>query len=402
MKPIKLVPKRTRFGWQLNIPAALSSTGKRRREYYATNDAAEKVAGPLREKFRKGDAAGAVMPRRETTFATDALAKLTAAGFDPSRLIDAAEEYIQNHNRRLQSVTFKKAFDDFEAHETRSPSYKQSLRQYRDRLTSLHDKMLCDVGARDLEHAMKDFKPSVYNFGLRILGGLFNYGRKRDLCESNPVSKMDRKKRPPTEVKIYTPKQTAALLRSADDALLPWLAVCTFAGLRASEARQITWADVDLREGFLRVPAAVSKTRTPRSIKIESPLRAFLTGRRKKANQLIAPQGANVLRKQLRAAHKTAKVAQIKHGPRHCFASYLLARDGDVDALLLAMGHTEADTTFRHYHRVATKRDALAFWAIRPKGSKPAAKPLKQPQSKSAARPAATRSRKIIPLRLTA
>src|SRR5262249_19872234 len=87
---------------------------------------------------------------------------------------------------------------------------------------------------------------------------------------------------------------------------------------------------------------------------------------RREDSALIAPQGVNVLRKQLRAAHQASGVRQIKHGPRHSYASYLLARDGSVDALLLNMGHEDAATTFGHYHRVASQRAAKTFWNIRP------------------------------------
>jgi integrase len=139
-----------------------------------------------------------------------------------------------------------------------------------------------------------------------------------------------------------------------------------FAGLRASEARKMTWGDFDFAENFIRVRATVSKTHRPRAIPMETNLRAWLLPYRGEDAALIAPQGVNVLRSQLRAAHRSSHVRQIKHGARHSYASYLLARDGSVDALLLNMGHEDAATTFKHYHRVASERAAKTFWNIRP------------------------------------
>jgi len=110
----------------------------------------------------------------------------------------------------------------------------------------------------------------------------------------------------------------------------------------------------------------VSKTHRPRAIPMEANLRKWLLPYRREDSALIAPQGLNVLRSQLRAAHHASGVQQIKHGPRHSYASYLLARDGSVDALLLNMGHEDAATTFRHYHRVASQGAAKTFWSIRP------------------------------------
>ena len=130
----------------------------------------------------------------------------------------------------------------------------------------------------------------------------------------------------------------------------------------------MVWRDFDFIENFIRVRAAVSKTRSPRAIPMNANLRGWLLPHRREDEGLIAPQGLNVLRKQLRAAHRSAGVKQIKHGPRHSYASYLLARDGDVDALILSLGHDDPATTFRHYHRVASARAAKAFWSIYPYG----------------------------------
>jgi integrase len=126
------------------------------------------------------------------------------------------------------------------------------------------------------------------------------------------------------------------------------------------------WGDFDFSENFIRVRAIVSKTHRPRAIPMEANLREWLLPYKREDSALIAPQGLNVLRSQLRAAHQAAGVQQIKHGPRHSYASYLLARDGSIDALLLNMGHEDAATTFRHYHRVASGRAAKAFWNIQP------------------------------------
>jgi integrase len=284
----------------------------------------------------------------------------------PETLLDAVREYINRHKTRLASVSFENAFEQFADAQPRSQSYRQSLRQFRCRLIALHGRMLCDITANDIEKAMKDFPPSVFNFGLRILGGLFNFGRKRDLCALNPVAKLDRKKLPPREVEIYTPAEVAALLGAGDAQLIPWLATCMFAGLRASEARKMTWGDFDFVENFVRVRAAVSKLRRPRAIPMEANLRDWLLPFKRDEQTLIAPQGPNVLRTQLRAAHHKAGVRRIKHGPRHSYASYLLARDGSIDALVLALGHEDPATTFRHYHRVASARAAKAFWNIQP------------------------------------
>src|SRR5260370_39036898 len=107
---------------------------------------------------------------------------------------------------------------------------------------------------------MADFPPSVFNYGLRILGGLFNYGRKRDLCATNPIEKLDRKKLPPKEVEIYTPAQVAALLAAAEPSLVPWLSTCMFARLTPSEARRMTWGEFEFAANIILVRPLISRS----------------------------------------------------------------------------------------------------------------------------------------------
>lgn len=365
MKAPRFKAVKTPKGWRLNVPTALSPEGKRSRRFFRSRDEAEGFATQLRTRLIEHGTGTRILPPAQADSAIRAFAML---GDDaaPETLLEAVREYIARHNTRLASVPFEDAFRQFADAQPRSASYGQSLRQYQARLSALHGRMLCDITARDVEQAMNDFPPTVFNYGLRILGGLFNYGRKRDLCATNPIEKLDRKKLPPREVEIYTPAQSAALLATSDAPLIPWLSACMFAGLRASEGRKMLWGDFDFSESFIRVRAIVSKTHRPRAIPMEANLREWLLPYRREDSSIIAPQGLNVLRSQLRAAHHESGVQQIKHGPRHSYASYLLARDGSVDALLLNMGHEDAATTFRHYHRVASQRAAKTFWNIRP------------------------------------
>jgi Phage integrase family. len=81
----------------------------------------------------------------------------------------------------------------------------------------------------------------------------------------------------------------------------------------------------------------------------------------------VVPFTPDVLRKRLGALKAIHKVVTIKHGPRHTFASYWLALHGDINQLCLFLGHDDPQTTFKHYAKAATKREAEKFWAIMPK-----------------------------------
>jgi integrase len=81
----------------------------------------------------------------------------------------------------------------------------------------------------------------------------------------------------------------------------------------------------------------------------------------------IVPFTTDVIRKRLGALKAVHKIRTIKHGMRHSFASYWLAKHGDINQLCRFLGHDDPETTFRHYAKAATRRDAEKFWAIMPK-----------------------------------
>jgi integrase len=75
----------------------------------------------------------------------------------------------------------------------------------------------------------------------------------------------------------------------------------------------------------------------------------------------------DVLRKRLLPLKARHFVRTIEHGAKHCFASCWLASNDDINQLCRFMGHDDPETTFKHYAKAATKRDAEKFWALAPK-----------------------------------
>ena len=62
---------------------------------------------------------------------------------------------------------------------------------------------------------MDGMTPSVRNFTIRILRGLFNFGIRRGYCTENPVRRLDRAQREPTEIQIYSVQEVASILTAA-------------------------------------------------------------------------------------------------------------------------------------------------------------------------------------------
>jgi integrase len=90
-----------------------------------------------------------------------------------------------------------------------------------------------------------------------VLSGLLRYAVKGGLLDRNPVRDLDRDDRPGSgrvsEPRYLTADDVERLLAALTPTFAPVASVCTFAGLRISEALGLRWRDVDLSGGTLTV-----------------------------------------------------------------------------------------------------------------------------------------------------
>lgn len=372
-RPINLTPIRSNWAgkaqWSVSLPPAVSSNGKRQRHFFETKQLAKTFCDATKIRVQNfGTKGSAILPPSEQEQAANAIDTLKPYGVT---LHDVVREWISRQQAAQASIPFEAAMDAFLDSDKRSDSYTRSIRQTRNRLASLHGKLLNTITPADLRTAMDAMPASVKNFTIRIIGGLFNFGIKRGHCSENPTKKLDMSKREAVEVEVYSPAESAAILRAAETTapeLVPFFAVSFFTGIRRSEALRLDWSAIDLHENFLKLPAAITKTKQGRHIEISENCRAWLAPFAREGGPLL-PCSPNVLRtreRELRAAHQ---VKPIKHGPRHAFASYWLAMHGDINQLCRFTGHDDSATLFRHYAKAATKRDAVNFWGIMPRAT---------------------------------
>ena len=70
------------------------------------------------------------------------------------------------------------------------------------------------------------------------------------------------------------------MLEHAEPALVPFLAIGAFAGLRHAEIQRLDWSEVRLDEGFIEVKASKAKTASRRLVPILDNLKQWLTPHR--------------------------------------------------------------------------------------------------------------------------
>jgi integrase len=370
-KSASFVPQRAKWAgarqWKVELPAQTTPSGKRERFFFATKQDASNFSEEQRIRLKNHGTVGM------SALNVGQLAQ-AAAAFEMLKpyqvtLNEAVAEWIVRKQATEVSIFFEAAMDGFLEREPRSPTYTQSIRQTRNRLRTLHGKLLNAITPADLTLAMDGMPGSVRNFTIRILGGLFNFGIKRGYCVENPCKKLDLTRTDAVEIEIYTPAEVAKILASAeklDPKLVPFLALSFFCGPRRAEVLRLDWSAIDLHEDFVKLPAAITKTRQTRHIEITENCKAWLARHSIEQGRVVGAT-PDMLRKQLTRLRACHQVRTIKHGARHCFASYWLAQNGDINQLCRFLGHDDPETTFKYYAKAATKRESHYFWAIMPK-----------------------------------
>ena len=366
-----LSPERAKWAgnrqWKVELPARITPSGRRHRHFFNTKQDALNFCEEQRIRLKNHGTVGM------SALGVGQLAQAATAfeALKPHRvtLNEVVTDWIGRRQAADAPVAFEIAMDTFMGLGKRSPSYTRSIRQTRNRLRSLHGKLLNTITPADLTVAMERMPGSVRNFTIRILGGLFNFGAKRGFCVENPCKRLDLARREAVEIEIYSPTEVARIFSAAEKynpQLVPFLAVSFFCGIRRAEALRLDWSAIELHENFVKLPAAITKTRQARYIEILENCRAWLTPHAMDAGP-VAPFTPDVLRKRLGALKAIHKIRTIKHGPRHSFASYWLAKYGEINQLCRFLGHDDPETSFKHYAKAATKREAEKFWAIIPK-----------------------------------
>jgi hypothetical protein len=211
MKPIKLLPKKSKKGWSINIPPILSETCKRRRLFFRSRDEAEQFAAPIRKSYRSGSI-HRILPSTQSQFAVRAFEIL--GNRPPEVIFQAVKLWMDHREQESKSVTFLEACEafvtsPFKAHLTET--YRKSFLYYRNRFTSITSKLLVEITTSDIQQEFSGMSPSARNTALAHLSSLWSFSIKRGWASVNPLKNLDRSHIPKPKIHILTAKQLRRL-----------------------------------------------------------------------------------------------------------------------------------------------------------------------------------------------
>ena len=379
---------KTKAGWMVSIPPTLSSTGKRERCYFKTRDAARDFAVGLKEKTKaNGDNASAIPP----AMAEDAvLASALLAPWGLS-LLEAARIAASLRQAESSSCSVKDALAAWtlSCEGLRGPTlatYKNTTKRFE---AAHGDRILSALKADDIQNGLGLVGTSGAAAGNHYRAGraFWRWASKKGWCFGDLFKQVEAPRAgKPNDVKFLTIDQCKKLLSTAEEhypAAVACYAVLLFSGLRPSEFARLQTGDVSL-DGI--EVNSDSKIGTRRHITPITTLQAWLkrypfdrVSNWRRVDQAVRYLAGwdvwtdpDFFTPPPSEANPVPRIPWPQDATRHTFGTYSINSGVTLDHFLWEFGHSGNTRTLKtHYLGRASKKQALEFFAIRPKTEPP-------------------------------
>ena len=314
--------------------------------------------------------AAAKLPGRSLGEVADGYLR-TVATVKRQDLAAAVEEFITAEEPRTKAGDGQRAQLSAKYHYNRAIQ----LRRFAGTFTGY---AVCDLGKQDLDtffasKQLAGFTSKSRNHHRAAIRQFLAWAIRKDcLATSHRLLEAEgmRPERANTsEVQCYTPKEFRALLETAEGAMRAMIAISGLAGLRTQELLRLDWADLRRVPGHIEVTARKSKTRARRLVEICPALAAWLQPFRAMQTGPLWTGAEITWQQHFAALCDGLNVQRKPNGFRHSFCSYHFARHSNEN-LTAAQAGNSPNMIHGHYKGLATKKEAEAWFALKPaKGS---------------------------------
>ncbi len=354
--------RKRRAGWQLDFNYA----GKRQQKQFPTKEAAEAAGRAMMEEAKREGVAALSLTASQRQDAARALAKLPKG----VTLLAAAEAWVASRPAPA-SLSVPEAADLWLKAKEKKGLRPKTLDGYGFFAKALSEAFPIPVA--DLTSAMlaewfdlRGWSGVTWNSSKALASAFLGWCVKTKHCSVNEAKDLERSEVDDGDIQYLDVEASRRLLKAAvatEPSLVPYIAVCLFAGVRPAEARRLDWKAIE--EEHIRISSRVAKKRSRRLIDIRPNLRRWLE----------AFPGEGLLHWSRRGMRRVVAAAGIRWTQdvlRHTYASMLLADTGDLEKTALQLGHADTQVLHDHYKALVTPKEARKFWAIVPAEKVPA------------------------------
>lgn len=396
--------------WKVNVPAKLSSSGKKKAFFFRSKqDAISKVRELQLVLNNEGARVLEITSPEVDSFfyardnfliygvefrrGVDVLIDLLNSGDSLEEIKEAYKEGSAIRKRRKESVSFIRAADEMIDLKQRILKRRNStilqikvvVNRVKRNSLWFRDRPLIEISPDDCRKMLDEAfnTPKQRDDARRVLSGVFTLGKKRGWCSENPMSGVERVHLEEREIKPLTVQEVKSLLSACKkpteknmekgekdfSSCIAPIAILTFGGVRPEEVKRLKWNDIDFEESVISIRGSASKTGGTRHVTMGLAMKAWLELVRKEGDVPICPplwrcKWTDVRRK---AGWKNGKKWQ-EDALRHTFASYHAKSFKDFALLQIEMGHSSSALLRQRYTNLSgvTEVAARAFWNILP------------------------------------
>ena len=264
-----------------------------------------------------------------------------------------ADEYSETYSKRKKS-----AARDATSLNSLLPVFGEML------LDQIFPEMVFQYQSDRLGHGRK---PATVNRELALMKTMFNRAIDAGKASLNPVVKVKLLKENNARCRILEQDEKERLRKELHPRALRIYDFACYTGLRQGEIFRLTWKDVDLKGGFLRVQEA--KSGEGRTVPLNATAKAILNSipyRLDGGYVFCKPHDGEAIKSIKTAfvnARERAEVEDYRfHDSRHEFASALAMAGVDLNTIRELLGHKTMAMVMRYSHLTDRhKADAVAL-----------------------------------------
>lgn len=274
--------------WQVEAPSPM---GGRIRKTFRQREDARIFHERAKVGLQRFGAAAMALDEKARADAIRALELLKPHGIT---LLDAARAAAAAAEARKGGRPLKDALTAFLAEKAGvglSDQYQNDLRLRLTRFVNAHPKATtASISTAQITDFLRGLglHAGTANTFRRDIATFFQWATDASLCRSNPAIKAIRFKAAPATPATITARELARMLESADEAIVPYLVLAAFCGLRKAEIARIDWRDINLSEGVVNVDATAAKTNARRAVTMPAAAVQWLMPLAKKAGPVYA------------------------------------------------------------------------------------------------------------------
>lgn len=244
---------------------------------------------------------------------------------------------------------------------TRLKKFKEAFTGYIDEITT-----------EQIDHWLKglELEPRTQNNYRATVVQLFNYAKTnaKALAHWLPhaADSVIRVKEPTKETEIYTPAEMQKILNGLSGEMRLCAAIRAFSGIRNEELFKLSWEELNLKEGWIKLKRATTKLRARRIIPITDNLKAWIGDSAKTTGKVQDYSSAQTMSAAIAAAIGGTGVPMKRNALRNCYTSYRLGVLGDTAKVAKETGKSP-QVIREEYLELVTPEQGREWFSIFPR-----------------------------------